>query len=106
MNDDSDLIRLFDEAQQPLPADAFVATILENIRQSRRQRLLRQVGMTAVVLIAGAWAAPYAAEQTLRTAGWLAEGWTGQASELALASPLGWLCGALIIWRIVRQRLQ
>jgi hypothetical protein len=106
MNDDSDLTRLFDDAQQPLPVENFVATALENVRQARRRRLLRQAAVVAVTLVAGAWAAPYAAEQTLRAAGWLAEGWTGQASELAIASPLGWLCGALVIWRIVRQRLQ
>jgi hypothetical protein len=103
---DSDLFGLFDEAQQPLPSETFVATVLENMRTAKRRRLTLQVTVVAILLAAGAWAAPYAAEQTLRIAGWAAAGVPESASEIALASPLGWLCGALVLWRVLRHRFQ
>ena len=103
---DPELIGLFDEARQPLPAETFVATSFDNMRKARRRRLVSRAFGVAIVLGASAWVAPYAAEQTLRIAGWVAEGLPESAGEIALASPLGWLCAALVTWRILRYRFQ
>ena len=103
---DPDLIGLFDEAHQPLPAEAFVATVFDNMRKARRQRLVNRAIGVALALVVAAWVAPYAAEQTLRIAGWVAEGLPENAGEIALASPLGWLCAAFVTWRILRHRFQ
>ena len=103
---DPELTGLFEEARQPLPAETFVAAMFDNIRKARRRRLIAGAGSVAIILAAGAWAAPYAAEQTLRIAGWVVEGLPENTSEIALASPLGWLCAALVTWRILRHRFQ
>ena len=103
---DPELTGLFDDARQPLPAEAFVAAVLDNIRKARRRRLIFQVSGVAIVLAAGACVAPYAAEQTLRIAGWVAEDLPANTGEIALASPLGWLCAALVTWRMLRHRFQ
>lgn len=103
---DPELTSLFDEARQPLPADTFVAAMLDHMRQARRRRLISRATSVAIILAAAAWAAPYAAEQTLGIAGWVTEGLPDHTSELALASPLGWLCGALLTWRLLRHRFQ
>jgi hypothetical protein len=103
---DPELTGLFDEARQPLPAETFVAVAFDNIRKARRRRLVSRAIGIAIVLGASAWVAPYAAEQTLRMAGWVAEGLPENAGEIALASPLGWLCAAFVTWRILRHRFQ
>jgi hypothetical protein len=103
---DPELTGLFAEARQPLPAETFVAAVFGNIRKTRRRRLIARASSVAVILAAGAWAAPYAAEQTLRIAGWIVEGLPENTSEIALASPPGWLCAALVTWRILRHRFQ
>jgi hypothetical protein len=103
---DPELTGLFDEARQTLPAETFVAALLDNMRKARRRRLVGRAIGIAIVLGAGAWAAPYAAEQTLHIAGWVAEGLPESTGEIALASPLGWLCAALVTWRILRHRFQ
>ena len=103
---DPDLSRLFDQAEQPLPAETFVAVMFDDMRKARRRRLISRASGIAIILAVGAWAAPYAAEQTLRIAGWVTDGLPDNASELAFASPLGWLCAALVTWRILRHRFQ
>jgi hypothetical protein len=103
---DPELAGLFEEAHQPLPAETFVAAAFDNIRKVRRRRLIARASGVAIILAAGAWAAPYAAEQTLRIAGWVAEDLPANTGEIALASPLGWLCAALVTWRILRHRFQ
>lgn len=103
---DPELTGLFDEARQPLPAETFVAAVFDNMLKARRRRLINRAIGIAIALGAGAWAAPYAAEQTLRIAGWAVEGLPENASEIALASPLGWMCAALVTWRILRHRFQ
>jgi hypothetical protein len=103
---DPELAGLFEGACQPLAAETFVVTVFENMRKARRRRLISQVSGMAIVLAAGACVAPYAAEQTLRIAGWVAEGLPANTGEIALASPLGWLCAALVTWRILRHRFQ
>ena len=108
MNDglDRDLLGLFADASRPLPAEVFTASVLAELRQARRRRVLRQAIVIGAILATCAWAAPYAAEQTLRIVGWVAAGLPESASEVALASPLGWLCGTLVTWRMLRQRFQ
>ena len=103
---DPELIGLFDEARQPLSAETFVAVVFDNMRKARRRRMVSRAIGIAIVLGAGAWAAPYAAEQTLRIAGWVTEGLPENVGEIAFASPLGWLCAALVTWRILRHRFQ
>lgn len=103
---DPELTGLFDEAHQSLPPETFMATVLDNVRKARRRRLIAQVSGVTIILAAVAWAAPYVAEQTLRVAGWVVEGLPENTGEIALASPLGWLCGALVTWRILRHRFQ
>jgi hypothetical protein len=103
---DPELTGLFDEARQALPAETFVAAVFDNMRKARRRRLVSRAIGIAIALGAGAWAAPYAAEQTLRIAGWVVEGLPENASEIAFASPLGWMCAAVVTWRILRHRFQ
>ena len=103
---DPELSGLFDEARQSLPAETFVAAVFDNMRKARRQRLIFQVSGVAIFLAMSAWVAPYAAEQTLRIAGWVAEDLPANTGEIALASPLGWLCAALVTWRFLRHRFQ
>ena len=103
---DPELAGLFEEARQPLPAEAFVTAMFDNIRKARRRRLVSQMSGVPIFLAVSAWIAPYAAEQTLRIAGWVVESLPTNTGEIALASPLGWLCAALVTWRLLRHRFQ
>jgi hypothetical protein len=103
---DPELIQLFDAAKAPaaagapITADAFVASVLLSMQRTRRLRLIRQIAGLAIILICGAFLAPYVAQQTLLVADWF----TTQlpATGMALASPIGCVCAALIAWRIAR----
>ena len=103
---DPELTGLFDEAHQPLSEETFVAAVFDNMRKARRRHLVSRAFGIGIVLAAGAWAAPYVAEQTLHITGWVVEGLPENTGEIALASPLGWLCAALVTWRILRHRFQ
>ena len=98
---DPELIQLFDAANtQPAARDAFVASVLLSIQRTRRLRLIRQLGGLAIILISSAFLAPYVAQQTLLVADWF----TNQlpATGMALVSPIGSVCAALLAWRIAR----
>ena len=103
---DPALIQLFDAARTPaaagapMTADAFVAAVLLSMQRSRRLRLVRQIAGLAIVLISSAFLAPYVAQQTLFVAAWF----TNQlpATGMALVSPIGSVCAALLAWRIAR----
>jgi hypothetical protein len=98
---DPELIQLFDGAKtQAAGGDAFVASVLLNMQRTRRLRLIRQIGGLTIILISSAFLAPYVAQQTLLVADWF----TNQlpATGMALASPIGSVCAALLAWRIAR----
>ena len=98
---DPELIQLFDSAAPVAKtADAFVASVLLGMQRTRRLRLIRQLGGLAIILISSAFLAPYVAQQTLLVADWF----TNQlpATGTALVSPIGWVCAALLAWRIAR----
>jgi hypothetical protein len=114
---DPELIQLFDSAKAPAAVgapiagagirapfaatdDAFVASVLSSMQRTRRLRLIRQIAGLAIILISTAFLAPYVARQTLVVADWF----TNQlpATGMALASPIGSVCAALLAWRIAR----
>ncbi|MDB6008511.1 MAG: hypothetical protein JWL65_761 [Gammaproteobacteria bacterium] len=98
---DPALIQLFDAANtQAAARDAFVASVLLSMQRTRRLRLIRQLGGLAIILISSAFLAPYVAQQTLLVADWF----TNQlpATGMALVSPIGSVCAALLAWRIAR----
>ena len=98
---DPELTRMFDRAQPPLAEEAFVSATLLELRKARRAWLARRSAILAIALVLGACIAPYVAQATLLAAGWLSE--RLPAAELALISPLGCVCAALIAWRVARR---
>ena len=98
---DPGLIQLFDSAETPAgAADAFVASVLLSMQRTRRLRLIRQIAGLAIILISSAFLAPYVAQQTLFVADWLTD--QLPATGMALVSPIGSVCAALLAWRIAR----
>jgi hypothetical protein len=99
---DPALLGLFDRAPSPPDAAAFVNGTLRKLETARRARLIRQCATLLIVLLASAFLAPYAARATLMAASWFAD-WL-PAAGVALLSPIGWICVALVAWRITRRR--
>jgi peptidoglycan/LPS O-acetylase OafA/YrhL len=98
---DPELLQLFDSAKTPAgAADAFAASVLVRMQQTRRLRLIRQLAGLAIMLIAGAFLAPYVAQQTLFVADWFTE--ELPATGIALVSPIGGICATFLAWRIAR----
>jgi hypothetical protein len=97
---DPELTRLFDGGDSPEAATgaAFVSSVMLEIQRARRLRLARQVATVTVIMVIGAFLAPYAAEQTIQAAGWLAD--RLPAARTAFVAPIGYLCASLIAWRI------
>lgn len=98
---DPELLELFDSAKTPAAAGTpFVASVLLRMQRTRRLRLVRQSAGLAIILVSSAFLAPYVAQQTLFVADWF----TNQlpATGMALASPIGCVCAALLAWRIAR----
>jgi hypothetical protein len=98
---DPELTRMFDAARAPLAEEAFVRATLLELRKARRAWLARRSAILAIALVLSAWVAPYVAQATLLAAGWLSERLPG--AGLALVSPLGCVCAALIAWRVARR---
>jgi hypothetical protein len=102
---DPELTKLFDAGggAEPAPAAAgaaFVSSVMLEIQRARRLRLARQVATVTVIMVIGAFLAPYAAEGTIHATGWLAERMSATGS--AFVAPIGYLCASLIAWRIAR----
>jgi len=97
---DPDLIQLFDAANAPPHAEAFVSAMLTKLAAARRARLIRRCISIAVVMVLGALLAPYVAQATVTTAGWVAERLS--TAVLAIASCA---CATLIAWRTARRGL-
>ena len=98
---DPELIQLFDAAKtQAAAGDAFLTTVLLSMQRTRRLRVMRQLAGLAIILTSSAFVAPYVARQTLLVADWF----TNQlpATGMALVSPIGSVCAALLAWRIAR----
>jgi hypothetical protein len=93
------LTRLFDEADAPAHADAFVRATLEKLARARRRRLIARCASVATLMLAGALLAPSVAQVTLIVTSWLAE--QLPATVLALGSCA---CAALLAWRIARSQ--
>jgi len=97
---DPNLLRLFDEAHTPPQPEPFVSATLRKLESDRRERFVRRCAGVVLLMIAGAFLAPYVASATLVLASWLAE----QLPDTALA--LGsCACAALIAWRAARRQL-
>ena len=104
MNDDErldpDLLQLFDAAP---PVDAaFVKATLVRLARARRARWFARLLLTATIVVSGALLAPFVAQATLTAMDWLVEHLP--QTGMALASPIGCVCAALIAWRIARRR--
>ena len=105
---DPELIQLFDAAKTrpavhaPVAktAETFVASVLLSMRRTRRLRLIRQIAGLAIILISSAFLAPYVAQQTVFVSDWFTD--QLPATGMALVSPIGWVCAALLAWRIAR----
>ena len=97
---DPDLLQRFDEAlahgSSGPPIDthdeAFVGAVLARLNRARRARLLARSVFTGVIIVLGAFLAPYVAQATLTVMG-----------SVALY-PVGCGCAALIAWRSARRR--
>jgi hypothetical protein len=96
---DPELLQLFDAAETP--GDAFVAAVLSRMQRTRRLRLTRQIAGLTAILTGGAFLAPYVARQTLLAAGWFTD--ELPATGMALLSPIGCACAALLAWGIARR---
>ena len=97
---DPNLARLFDEAHTPLQPEPFVSATLMKLESLRRARFIRRCATVALVMIVGAFLAPYVADATLVLASWFAERLPD--TVLALGSCA---CAALIAWRTTRRQL-
>ncbi len=100
---DPNLLRLFDAAPAVSANDeAFVNVTLAKLKKVRRTHLFLRLALTVIIVAMGAILAPYVAEATLTTVDWL----MGYLPEtgMALASPIGCVCAALIAWRIARRQ--
>ena len=98
---DPDLTKLFDADDSPEPVatgTAFVSSVLLEIQRARRLRLARQVATVTVIMVIGAFLAPYVAEQTIQAAGWLADRLPATGSTFV--APIGYVCASLIAWRV------
>lgn len=100
---DPELLHLFDSATPVDTNDeAFVRVMLARIGAARRARWFLRLALTAIIVVVGAILAPYVAEATLTTVDWLVEHLP--EAGMALVSPIGCVCAALIAWRIARRR--
>jgi hypothetical protein len=99
---DPDLTQLFDTSSTPGPVtrEAFVSSVLLKMQRARRMRLMRQVAGVTLLMVIGAFLAPYAAQGTLLVAGWLTEG--PQGTGTAFVAPIGYVCASLVAWGIAR----
>jgi hypothetical protein len=100
---DPTLLRLFDSAPTAdINGEVFLSITLARLKRARRTRLFLRVALTAIIVAMGAILAPYAAMATLTITGWLVD--YLPETGMALASPIGCVCAALIAWRIARRR--
>ena len=91
---DPELLELFDQASSARTDDeAFIGAMLVRLHRARRGRLLVRVFVTAVIIVLGAFFAPYVAQATLTVASWV-----------TLYYPVGCVCAALVAWHIARHR--
>jgi len=100
---DRNLLRLFDSASPAARDDeAFVSITLARLKRVQRTRLVLRLALTVIIVATGAILAPYVARATLTIMDW----WLEYLPEtgMALASPIGCVCAALIAWRIARRR--
>jgi hypothetical protein len=99
---DPELAALFSHAgEAPIEAEAFIGRVLEDIQRTRHHHLVRQVGGTALALVAGAFAAPFVGERTFDAVAWISQ--NVSATEGALSLPVASALAALITWRIARR---
>jgi hypothetical protein len=101
---DPGLVRLFDAAGavETHNEAAFVSELLVELEKARRARLLVRLVVTTIIVITGAILAPYVARTTLTVMEWLVA--SLPQTGMALASPVGCVCAALIAWRIAHRR--
>lgn len=97
---DPELTKLFDggDSSEAATGAAFISSVMLEIERARRLRLARQVATVTVIMVIGAFLAPYAAEQTIQAAGWLAD--RLPATGTAFVASIGYLCASLIAWRV------
>jgi hypothetical protein len=100
---DSELLRLFARAREPLSERGFLVGVLAKIEPARRARRRRHALVLLAALSAVALSAPLAVETTARTAHVIGH-LTRTCAEM-LVTPLGWapsLCVGL--WIVLRTR--
>ncbi len=91
---DPELLQLFDQTSSAGADDeAFIRAMLVRLHRARRRRLLARVLLTTSIIAAGAILAPYVAQATLTVADWV-----------TLYYPVGYVCAALLAWRIARRQ--
>ena len=101
---DPDLTLLFDTGSTPGPVtgEAFLNSVVLEMQRARRLRLIRQLASVTLIMVIGAFAAPYAARGTLLAAEWLMErpSGTGTATFISFTA---YACASLIAWGIARR---
>jgi hypothetical protein len=99
---DPDLTQLFDTSitPEPVTGKAFVSSVMLKMQRARRVRLVRQVASVTLIMVIGAFLAPYVAQGTLLVAGWLTE--SRQGTGTAFVAPIGYVCASLIAWGVAR----
>jgi len=99
---DPELLRLFAEAPAPADAGAFVAATVARLEKGRRDAFLKKLTATIVIMVLAALIAPAVARMTLTAMDWLLDHLP--QTGVALASPIGCVCAALLAWRIARRQ--
>jgi len=99
---DPHLLRLFDSVPPYENEGAFVATTIAGLERARRAQLIRRLIGIIIIMLVAAIIAPYVARLTLAAMDWF----TGHLPQtgVALASPIGCVCAALLAWRIARRQ--
>jgi hypothetical protein len=99
---DPHLLRLFDSVPPLENEGAFVAATVARLVRARRAQLIRRLSGTVIIMAVAAVVAPYVARLTLTAMDWFIDHLP--ETGVALASPIGCVCAALIAWRIARRQ--
>jgi len=100
---DPELSRAFARAREPLHDDLFSATLLQKIDRVRRRRILRQILVTAAVVLIVAVNLRPVLDETAGAVRMVAEAAPAYAEWVI--SPWGWATSILIgAWVVLRSR--
>jgi hypothetical protein len=100
---DDNLRRLFAEAEETLPAAAFLEMAAGRVRQMRRRRAISRTALATAGVGAAIAVTPYVVEGSLLAASHAGMWAPGLGN--ALTSPIGWACSlAVAAWGLRRAR--